>query len=670
MKPLLILLACISVVACQPTPTDPRIDATIQLRLLETSDLHANLMDYNYYQDRDDPSIGLARVASLIAQQRTPNSLLIDNGDLIQGSPMGDYMASLPLLDWNKHPAYKAMNELKYDVGNVGNHEFNYGLTFLFKALAGADFPYINANVVAADDASQHQFRPRVLLERTFTDTNGQPHQLNVGFIGLVPPQIMVWDKSHLTGEVQALDMVESARTQISELRKEGADLIVVIAHTGLGDPADLTSPNQEDVALALSKLDGVDALLLGHSHSVFPSSEFAGIEGVDIDTGRLNGVAAVMPGRWGDHLGQIDLTLNYSATQGWQVSASQTQSLPIFADGESKVAASADMHRVLHDDHHATLAFMQQPIGVASQPLNSYLSLLQDDPSVQIVADAQLAYVRKNLPNDLVDLPMVSVASPLKSGGRHATPNDNEQYVQVGAGELSYRNGADLYLYANTLVALKATGAQLKEWLECSANQFNQIDTGSTEAQSLINWRGHRTYNFDVIEGLHYQIDVTQPSRYNGDCRIVNDAAERIVGLEYQADNGDVLKGDAFEQQEFVVVTNNFRAFGNKFAGATAEQVVFESGYETRQLLIDFIRERSRYNPASGSFDSWVEVRPDMNWSLKPIANGSDLDIRFVTQESAAAQNYIDNFSHWPMDKVGQDELGFAEYRLDLSKQ
>lgn len=172
----------------------PAMAETIQLRIIETTDIHTNLMDYDYYKDKPSQQLGLARVASLVKQARAEvsNAVLVDNGDLIQGSPMGDYIAAKGITKGEIHPAYKAMNQLGYDVGNVGNHEFNYGLTFLRQAIAGAEFPYVNANVF--DQATgQHYFTPYLIKNHTFTDNDGNQHLVKVGYIGFVPPQIMVW---------------------------------------------------------------------------------------------------------------------------------------------------------------------------------------------------------------------------------------------------------------------------------------------------------------------------------------------------------------------------------------------------------------------------------------------------------------------------------------------
>lgn len=171
-----------------------------------------------------------------------------------------------------------------------------------------------------------------------------------------------------------------------------------------------------------------------------------------------------------------------------------------------------------------------------------NFLALVQDDPTVQVVNMAQKAYAEHYIQGDpdLANLPVLSAAAPFKVGGRK---NDPASYVEVEKGQLTFRNAADLYLYPNTLVVVKATGKEVKEWLECSAGQFNQIDPHSSKPQSLINWDGFRTYNFDVIDGVDYQIDVTQPAKYDGECQAINPQAERIKNLTF---NGKAIDPNA----------------------------------------------------------------------------------------------------------------------------
>lgn len=273
---------------------------------------------------------------------------------------------------------------------------------------------------------------------------------------------------------------------------------------------------------------------MFGHAHAVFPCKDFANIKGADIARGTLNGVPAVMPGMWGDHLGVVDLVLNNDSGK-WQVTQSKAEARPIYDAVAKKSLAAEDgkLVAVLKADHDATREFVSQPIGKSADNMYSYLALVQDDPTVQVVNMAQKAYVEHYIQGDpdLAKLPVLSAAAPFKVGGRK---NDPASFVEVEKGQLTFRNAADLYLYPNTPVVMKVSGKEVKEWLECSAGQFNQIDPASSKPQSLINWDGFRTYNFDVIDGVNYQIDVSQPARYDGECQMIHPQAERIKGLTF----------------------------------------------------------------------------------------------------------------------------------------
>ncbi|WP_105637522.1 bifunctional 2',3'-cyclic-nucleotide 2'-phosphodiesterase/3'-nucleotidase [Cronobacter dublinensis] len=628
--------------------------ATVDLRILETTDLHSNMMDFDYYKDAPTEKFGLVRTASLInaARQEAVNSVLVDNGDLIQGSPLGDYMAAKGLKDGDVHPVYKAMNTLDYAVGNLGNHEFNYGLDYLHKALAGANFPYVNANII---DAKTHKplFTPFLIKETQVKDKDGKPHTLKIGYIGFVPPQIMTWDKANLSGKVTVNDITETARKYVPQMRAQGADLVVVVAHSGLS--AEPYKALAENSVYYLSQVPGVDAILFGHAHAVFPGKDFATIKGADIAQGTLNGVPAVMPGMWGDHLGIVDLVLNNDGGK-WKVTQSKAEARPVYDAQAKKSLAAEDQNlvKVLKADHDATRDFVGQPVGKSADPMYSYLALVQDDPTVQVVNNAQKAYVEHFIQGDpdLAQLPVLSAAAPFKVGGRK---NDPASFVEVEKGQLTLRNAADLYLYPNTLVVVKATGAEVKEWLECSAGQFNQIDVNSAKPQPLLNWDGFRTYNFDVIDGVKYQIDVTQPAKYDGECQTVNPKAERIKHLTF---NGKPIDPNA----TFLVATNNYRAYGGKFAGTGDSHIAFASPDENRAVLAAWIGAETK---RAG------EIHPaaDNNWRLAPINSRQKLDIRFETSPSDKAAVFIKEKAQYPMKKVGNDDIGFAVYQLDLSK-
>ncbi|MEI7088087.1 bifunctional 2',3'-cyclic-nucleotide 2'-phosphodiesterase/3'-nucleotidase [Pectobacterium versatile] len=626
--------------------------ATVDLRVLETTDLHSNMMDFDYYKDTPTDKFGLVRTASLIhaAREQATNSVLVDNGDLIQGSPLGDYMAAKGLKAGDVHPVYQAMNTLDYSVGNIGNHEFNYGLDYLHKALSGAKFPYVNANVLDAK-TGKPLFTPYHIENKSVTDRDGKQHTLRIGYIGFVPPQVMVWDKANLTGKVTVEDITESAKKWVPEMRKQGADLVIVIPHSGLS--AEPYKAMAENSVYYLSQIPGVDAIMFGHAHAVFPSNDFANIKGADIKQGTLNGVPAVMPGQWGDHLGVVDFTLNNDSGT-WKVEQAKAEARPIYDKAQKKSLAAEDdkLVKVLSDAHQNTREFVSKPIGKSADNMYSYLSLIQDDPTVQIVNNAQRAYVEHFIQGDpdLADLPVLSAAAPFKAGGRK---NDPASYVEVEKGQLTFRNAADLYLYPNTLVVVKVNGQQVQEWLECSAGQFKQIDPSKREPQSLLNWDGFRTYNFDVIDGVNYQIDVTQPARYDSECTLINDKSHRIKGLTF---NGKPIDPKA----TFLIATNNYRAYGEKFAGTGEKYVAFSSPDENRSVLAAYISAETQ---KSGE----VKPQADNNWRLAPIVSDTPLDIRFETSPSEKATAFIKEKAQYPMTSVGNDETGFAVYRLDL---
>jgi 2',3'-cyclic-nucleotide 2'-phosphodiesterase len=547
---------------------------------------------------------------------------------------------------------YKAMNTLDYVVGNLGNHEFNYGLDFLHKAIAGAKFPYINANIIDVK-SKKPLFTPYLIKETTVKDKDGATHTLRIGYIGFVPPQIMTWDKANLDGKVTVNDITETARRYVPEMRKNGADVVVVIAHSGLS--ADPYQAMAENSVYYLSEVPSVDAIMFGHAHAVFPGKDFANIKGVDLDKGTLNGVPAVMPGMWGDHLGVVDLVLNNDSGK-WQVTSSKAQARPIYDTAAKKSLAAEDskLVEILKADHDATREFVSKPIGKSSDNMYSFLSLVQDDPTVQVVNMAQKAYVEHYIQGDpdLAKLPVLSAAAPFKAGGRK---NDPASYVEVEKGQLTFRNAADLYLYPNTLVVVKASGKEVKEWLECSAGQFNQIDPTSSKPQSLINWDGFRTYNFDVIDGVTYQIDVSQPARYDGECQTVNPKAERVKDLKF---NGKPIDPNA----TFLVATNNYRAYGGKFAGTGDGHIAFASPDENRSVLASWISAESKRAGA-------IHPAADNNWRLAPIASNAALDIRFETSPSEKAATFIKEKAQYPMKQVATDDIGFAVYQVDLRK-
>ncbi|MDQ1147678.1 2',3'-cyclic-nucleotide 2'-phosphodiesterase/3'-nucleotidase [Bacillus sp. SORGH_AS 510] len=619
-------------------------DSAVQLRLLGTTDIHVFLANYDYYQTKQDDKVGLVKTATLIKQARNEvkNSMLFDNGDEIQGNPLGDYVAKVKGLKKGEvHPVYRLFNQLEYDATTVGNHEFNYGLDYLNEVLNDAKMPLVNANVVKAG-TDQPYFEPYVFLNKTVVDAQGKKQTIKIGIIGFVPPQIMEWDKANLEGKVEVKPIVETAKKYVPLMKKKGADVIVALAHTGIsGEPY---QPRMENAAYYLTEIKDIDAIFTGHQHNVFPGPLYKVLEKVNLEKGTINGKPVVMPGAFGSHLGVIDLQLQKVLGQ-WKVVDSQASVRPIVdATGKSIVETDQELMKAILPEHEGTIKYVNQPVGETTAPIYSYFALVQDDPSVQIVNIAQTEYLTEKLKDPAYSkyagIPVLSAAAPFKAGGR----NGPQYYTDIPAGTLAIKNVADLYLYPNTLQAKLVTGAQLKEWLEMSAGQFNQIDPSQTGEQPLIN-SNFQSFNFDVIDGVQYQIDVTKPAKYDPNGNVINAGSSRILNLTYQ---GEPVAAD----QKFIVATNNYRATSVTFPGVSQGEIVLKSPDENRQIITNYIQEKKTINPTA-----------DQNWSFAKFKG----TVVPVFDSSPNAQKFIGQFPN--IKYIGPSAGGFAKYSIDLTE-
>lgn len=333
----------------------------VKLRILETTDLHASLVNYNYYHGKEDNRIGLIKTASLIKQARAEvnNSLLFDVGDHLQGNPLGGYMAWVKGIQKGEiHPVYQSFNYLHYDAITIGNHEFNFGLEFLNHSLKGAKMPVVNANVVNEANGAPY-FKPYVILKRKVVDENGKKQTLRIGVIGVLPPQIMYWDKVKLEGKVKPLPIVAAVKKYIPLMKKNGADLIIVLAHTGISSrPYD---PHTENAVYYIAEISGVDAILTGHSHGVFPGPAFNTLPNTNLKTGTIFGKPVVMSGAYGSRLGIIDL--NLKKTEGkWQVTSSLSSTRPIADEKRnSLVKTDRSLYQLIKQVHLETIDYMKK---------------------------------------------------------------------------------------------------------------------------------------------------------------------------------------------------------------------------------------------------------------------------------------------------------------------
>jgi 2',3'-cyclic-nucleotide 2'-phosphodiesterase / 3'-nucleotidase len=490
------------------------------------------------------------------------------------------------------------------------------------------------------DASGQPMMKPWLVLDREVVDESGARHAIKIGVIGFVPPQIMQWDKAHLEGKASTVDIVDSAKRHLPDLGKAGADIVVALCHSGIAGGE--RKGGEENAALHLAGVDGIDVILTGHQHFVFPGGkEFANIPGVDGQKGTLHGKPAVMAGFWGSHLGVIDLDMTRDGN-AWKVAAFKVEARPIYERVDRKVVAKVGSDALVaaaaQADHDSTLKYVREPVGTTAVPIHSYFSLVADDASVKIVADAQAWYVADLLKaTPYKDLPLLSAAAPFKAGGRSGA----NYFTDIKPGPLAIKDLADIYIYPNTIRAVRITGAQVREWLERSAGIYNQIDPAKSGEQNLINDK-FPAYNFDVIAGVTYRIDPTQPSRYDNDGRLVAPDARRIKDLSYA---GKPVADD----QVFIVATNNYRAGGGgNFPGNDGKTTLHDAPDLTRDAIMRYIVERKEIAP-----------KADGSWSL--VTPPSNVTAVFLTGPNAAAYQPVGI----KVEKIGDAPEGFVKYKL-----
>lgn len=659
-----LLLAALLTAAC--SSLQPRVPAGAHatLAVLETTDLHANVLGYDYYKLAPDATLGLERTATLIRQARSeyPNTLLLDNGDTIQGTALADYQALVKPVSCTETLAiYKAMNALGVEGGSVGNHDFDYGLDFLQQVTgsrfdvdgvapraqpcAGAQFPLVLANVSSLK-TGKPLFAPYRILDKRIaaTSPDGKPLQatVKVGIIGFTTPAIMGWDKRWLEGRVRTEGWREAAERYIPQMRAEGADLVIAVAHGGLdGKPY---SPEMENGAWYLAQVPGIDALLLGHSHEVFPNasskSPTFNLPGVDKARGTVHGIPTVMAGLWGKQLGVIALRLRHEGGR-WQVDRQNTlvDTRAIVGADKRPVAADPSIAPLVSGEHASTIEYVKTPIGSTDFRMSTYFADVGDVSAIQIVNQAQAdylsRYVKANLPQ-YAALPVLSVSAPFKSGS--AGPGD---YTDVAPGAIALNNAADLYLYPNTLYGVKVTGAGLKAWLERAAERYNTIDPLRSTPQELVN-PAFAGFNLDVVThpDVRYEIDLSQPP------------GRRIKSLYYKG-------APVGEEQEFLVATNNFRATGGGgFPGLDGSKTIFASPDANRDILIAYVQSaKALTRAAHGSARSW---------RFAPLATKGPIVFRSAPGKLALAREAgLENVSEMRSD----DGRGYAIYQIDLAR-
>ncbi len=556
-----------------------------QLRILTTTDLHMQLLGYDYFADRPDSSIGLINLAALIERLRAApqvTTILCDNGDLIQGTPLADHLADTLRPD-EAHPMIAALNLLDYDAMTLGNHDFDFGLSFLRQALRGARFPVVSANIhVPAGDALAQPF---TILKRAVHCDDGHTRSVHIGITGFGPPQIADWDDSSHEGLVATDDIVSAATRIVPKIKSAGADIIVALCHSGIGSAT--PDARMENAAVPLAAVPGIDVVIAGHTHDRFPNAQLPATAQVDPINGTLNGKPAVLASSFGKALGVIDLDLDWQP-KGWTIAGHAVRLERPAPDAAAQGSLQDQLGSLVQHAHDETLRQMRKPIAQTNTPIHSYLATVAPDVPQQLLASAMKDAARRGLPAHMTDdMPLVAATAPFRFGGRSGLG----QFISISPGPITLHDAAAIFPFADRLVAARRTGADLMVWLERAASYYNQIAQGTSDR--TLNNPQHAGYHCDTMSDLSYEIDLTQPARFDAHGKCIRPNAARVTSLCW---NGNPVAAT----DQFIVTTTSFRAQGGGgFAAIPERDILYRATRKMRDVLIDYLGRQGTITPA-----------------------------------------------------------------------
>lgn len=500
-----------------PHPSSSRVD-TVRLTLLGTTDVHGHLLPYDYATGRPART-SLAQIATLVdsVRRRDPDVLLLDSGDLLQGTPLDEYVAETDID--SIHPVIAAMNVMGYDASAIGNHEYNYGLPFLRRALSGARFPFLAANVYRADsDSLVHP--PYVIRE-----VGG----VRVGILGFTTPGVALWDREHVEGRRRFTDIVSAARRWLPRLRREHPDLVVALVHSGLGPGSSYGEsagvPEENAVRRLAEQVPGLDVIFAGHTH-------------VRVDGIRIGGALVLQAGRFADALAVAHVTLRRRAGTGWKVLGDTGELLD--PSGEP---ADPAVRRAVLPAHRATVEWLYAPLAYTPDRWSTALGRLEDVPAADLITAAERQ----------------------ATGAELASTAIFTTRVRFGPGPITRRDVLSLYVYPNTLRVVKLSGDGLRAYLERSARYYRGWPAPSLANDSVPG------YDLDLVSGVDYRIDLRRPPgrrvvelRYRGRPVVSTDSFTLAVS-NYRAAGGggyDMLPGAPVVYRSETPVTRTIADF------------------------------------------------------------------------------------------------------------
>ena len=537
--PIACLAAALLVAAgCVPVAPAPPSAATYDLVVAATTDVHGRVRGWNYESNRPDSARGLTRAATIVDSVRRSapgRVILLDAGDLLQGNSL-TYMAARVSPSGTPHPVIQAMNAMAYDASAVGNHEFNYGVPFLERTIAQASFPFLATNAYRPDGT--HAFRGWTMVTRS---------DAKVGIVGATTPGSMIWDRDNLAGRLAIRDIVPEVRSAVAEARQAGADVIVVTMHSGLDgvssyDTVSTGVPSENVAARVAREVPGIDLIVFGHSHQ-------------EVGDTVINGVLLVQPKNWATSVAVAHLALARQPN-GWRVV--EKHSSVVQAARHAELASVVAATQVAHD---ATSKWVLTPIGRTPVAWRADSARLMNTPLIDFILDVE----RRATGADLASTAAFSLDASLDSGA-------------ITAARLQA-----LYPYDNTLRAVRISGAQLRAYLEQSARYYRTSPTGGVSVDPDI-----PGYNFDIIGGADYTLDVSRP------------VGQRVTHLAVRG--REVVPTDSF-----TLALNNYRQTGGGgYTMLSGAPIVYDKQQEIRQLLVDEVRRKGTLSPSDYALHSW----------------------------------------------------------------
>ncbi|GGQ43295.1 bifunctional metallophosphatase/5'-nucleotidase [Streptomyces asoensis] len=549
------------------------------LTVLGTTDLHGHVFNWDYFKDAEYKDAagnaqGLARISTLVNRIREEkgreNVLLLDAGDTIQGTPLTYYYAKVDPITAKGgpvHPMAQAMNAIGYDAAALGNHEFNYGIETLRKFESQLRFPLLGANAVDAKTLKP-AFRPYVI--KTFCVKGAPP--VKVAVLGLTNPGIAIWDKAYVQGKLAFPGLEEQAAKWVPKLKSLGADVVIVSAHSGSSGTSsygDQLPYVENSAALVAQQVPDIDAVLVGHAHVEIPE-----LKVVNAKSGRT--VVLSEPLAYAERLSVFDVQLVFEKGR-WSVESVASKVL-----NSNTVADDPKITKLLSDEHAKVVTYVNQVVGTATETLTTVEARFKDAPIIDLITKVQEDVVKAALAGtSYASLPVIAQASPFS------------RTSEIPAGQVTIRDLSSLYVYDNTLVAKLLTGAQVRAYLEYSAEYFVQTAVGAAvDTEKLTNAAGRPDYNYDYVSGLAYDIDISRA------------AGSRITNLTF----GGAPLDDA---QQFVLAVNNYRANGGgAFPHVASAQELWSESTEIRTRISEWVTAKGVLDPKDFASVDWRLTR------------------------------------------------------------